>query len=149
MRLAAQAKGGYYPTPLRVVDLLAELIDTPPAYGRPGQTLRVLDPCCGGGDALAQLADALRAPTPCPWRPTGWNCTGTGPRKPGNCWTAPWPATCSPPPSPTASSACCSSIRPMTVRRVTRHRIPGPAGRNSENVPGPTDPPRSESLGGK
>ncbi len=60
MRLAAQAKGGYYPTPLRVVDLLAELIDSPPAYGRPGQTLRVLDPCCGGGDALAQLADGLR-----------------------------------------------------------------------------------------
>jgi UTP--glucose-1-phosphate uridylyltransferase len=24
MRLAAQAKGGYYPTPLRVVDLLAQ-----------------------------------------------------------------------------------------------------------------------------
>ena len=60
MRLSAQAKGGYYPTPLRVVDLLAELIDTPPAYGRTGQTLRVLDPCCGGGDALAQLADGLR-----------------------------------------------------------------------------------------
>ncbi len=60
MRLAAQAKGGYYPTPLRVVDLLAELIDSPTAYGRPGQTLRLLDPCCGGGDALAQLADALR-----------------------------------------------------------------------------------------
>ena len=60
MRLAAQAKGGYYPTPLRVVDLLAELIDTPPAYGRQGQTLRVLDPCCGGGDALARLADGLR-----------------------------------------------------------------------------------------
>ena len=60
MRLAAQAKGGYYPTPLRVVDLLAQLIDSPSAYGRPGQTLRVLDPCCGGGDALAQLADGLR-----------------------------------------------------------------------------------------
>ena len=60
MRLAAQAKGGYYPTPLQVVDLLAELIDSPPAYGRQGQTLRLLDPCCGGGDALAQLADNLR-----------------------------------------------------------------------------------------
>ena len=60
MRLAAQAKGGYYPTPLRVVDLLTQLIDSPSTYGRPGQTLRVLDPCCGGGDALAQLADGLR-----------------------------------------------------------------------------------------
>ena len=63
MRLSAQAKGGYYPTPLRVVDLLAQLIDSPAAYGRPGQTLRVLDPCCGGGDALAQLADGLRRTT--------------------------------------------------------------------------------------
>ena len=29
MRLAAQAKGGFYPTPPRVVDLLAELIPHP------------------------------------------------------------------------------------------------------------------------
>ena len=67
MRLAAQAKGGYYPTPMRVVDLLAELIDSPPAYGRPGQTLRVLDPCCGGGDALAATGRRLCAgPTTLP-----------------------------------------------------------------------------------
>ena len=31
MRLAAQAKGGFYPTPERVVDLLAGLIHTPTA----------------------------------------------------------------------------------------------------------------------
>ena len=36
-----------------------------------------------------------------------------------------------------------------SVRRVTRHRIPGSVGKNSEKVLGPTDPPRSESLGGK
>ncbi len=36
-----------------------------------------------------------------------------------------------------------------SVRRVTRHRIPGSSGKNSEKVLGPTDPPRSESLGGK
>ena len=59
MRLAGQAKGGYYPTPRRVVDLLAQLIDRPSTYGRLKQTLRLLDPCCGGGDALAQLADGL------------------------------------------------------------------------------------------
>ena len=29
MRLAAQAKGGFYPTPPRVVDLLAELVHAP------------------------------------------------------------------------------------------------------------------------
>ena len=32
MRLAAMAKGGYYPTPDRVVDLIAWLIDTPYGY---------------------------------------------------------------------------------------------------------------------
>ncbi len=59
MRLAAQAKGGYYPTPDRVVDLLADLIDAPYAHNRRNETLRVLDPCCGGGDALARLVGNL------------------------------------------------------------------------------------------
>ena len=39
--------------------------------------------------------------------------------------------------------------RSKRVRRVTRHRIPDSVGRNSEKVPGSTDLPRSESLGGK
>ncbi len=61
MRLGGQAKGGYYPTPERVVDMIAELIDTPLGYHYyTRETLRILDPCCGGGDALAQLAEALR-----------------------------------------------------------------------------------------
>ena len=34
------------------------------------------------------------------------------------------------------------------MRRVTRHRIPDSIGRNSENVPGSTDQPQSESLEG-
>ena len=32
MRLAAQAKGGFYPTPDRVVDMIADLIHTPSSY---------------------------------------------------------------------------------------------------------------------
>ena len=61
MRLAAQAKGGYYPTPERVVEMIAELVDTPLGYHYYTQeTLRILDPCCGGGDAVAQLAEELR-----------------------------------------------------------------------------------------
>ena len=60
MRLAAQAKGGFYPTPERVVDLLAELIHTPTGYyHRDRETLRILDPCCGAGEALAQLAERM------------------------------------------------------------------------------------------
>ena len=63
MRLAAQAKGGYYPTPERVVDLIAELIHTPSGYyHRDRETIRILDPCCGGGDALQRLAGILDRP---------------------------------------------------------------------------------------
>ena len=63
MRLAAQAKGGYYPTPDRVVDLIAELIHTPTGnYYRNMETLRILDPCCGAGDALQRLAGGLDGP---------------------------------------------------------------------------------------
>ena len=57
MRLAAQAKGGYYPTPDRVVDMIADLIDTPIGYHyHNNDTLRILDPCCGAGDAVERLA---------------------------------------------------------------------------------------------
>ena len=60
MRLAAQAKGGYYPTPDRVVEMIGGLIRIPPGSNR-RHVLRLLDPCCGAGDAAANLADALRA----------------------------------------------------------------------------------------
>ena len=67
MRLAAQAKGGFYPTPPRVVDLIAELIHTPSgSYNRGRETLRILDPCCGAGEALAQLAERLDRPNAIP-----------------------------------------------------------------------------------
>ena len=63
MRLAAMAKGGYYPTPERVVDLIADLIHTPTGYyHRNTETLRILDPCCGAGDALQRLAERLDRP---------------------------------------------------------------------------------------
>ena len=66
MRLAAQAKGGYYPTPERVVDLIADLIHTPSGYYRDRETLRILDPCCGAGDALERLAQRLDRPNSLP-----------------------------------------------------------------------------------
>ena len=63
MRLAAQAKGGFYPTPPRVIDLIAELIYAPASYRQSGrETLRILDPCCGAGEALAQLTERLTKP---------------------------------------------------------------------------------------
>ena len=67
MRLAAQAKGGYYPTPDRVVDLIADLIHTPSGnYYRERETVRILDPCCGAGDALQRLAERLDRPNSMP-----------------------------------------------------------------------------------
>ena len=60
MRLAAQAKGGFYPTPPRVVDLIAGLIRVPAGYyHRNRESVRILDPCCGAGEAAAQLAQRL------------------------------------------------------------------------------------------
>ena len=59
MRLAAQAKGGFYPTPDRVVDMIADLISTPIGYYYHNrETLRILDPCCGAGDAVDQAGEA-------------------------------------------------------------------------------------------
>ena len=53
----------YYPTPERVVDLIAELIHTPSgSYHRGRETIRILDPCCGAGDALQRLAENLDRP---------------------------------------------------------------------------------------
>ena len=60
MRLAAQAKGGFYPTPPRVIDLVSKLLYGARGRQRSIDTLRILDPCCGAGDALAQFADLLR-----------------------------------------------------------------------------------------
>ena len=60
MRLAGQAKGGYYPTPPRVVDYISALIAPAPAWGKGRDHItRLLDPCCGPGDALSQLADSM------------------------------------------------------------------------------------------
>lgn len=60
MRLGGQLKGGYYPTPPRVVDHIRSLLYAPIRYGRNrDQIVRLLDPCCGPGDALRQLADSM------------------------------------------------------------------------------------------
>ena len=62
MRLAAQARGGFYPTPPNVVDLVAGLVHVPSSYYGCRETVRILDPCCGAGEALARLAGRLGGP---------------------------------------------------------------------------------------
>ncbi len=53
MRLEAQAKAGFYPTPAEVV----EIIQTWIGERAPGLR-RLLDPCCGTGEPAAQIAAA-------------------------------------------------------------------------------------------
>jgi len=48
-RLVSQAKLGYYPTPPEVVDHLRQAFVFDP-------DVRLLDPCCGAGEALAEIA---------------------------------------------------------------------------------------------
>jgi type I restriction-modification system DNA methylase subunit len=50
MRLEAQAKAGFYPTPPKVV----EIIQTWIGEKKPGLR-RLLDPCCGTGEPAAQI----------------------------------------------------------------------------------------------
>jgi hypothetical protein len=56
-RLIARAKCGFYPAPPEAIELAAEYIVAP----RAGQ-FTILDPCCGQGDAIKQLAELLKCP---------------------------------------------------------------------------------------
>ncbi|HVX09964.1 MAG TPA: DUF6094 domain-containing protein [Pirellulales bacterium] len=57
MRLVAQAKGGFYAAPPAAVAMAARWLQ-PPAR----QRFCVLDPCCGQGAAIVQLAEAVGCP---------------------------------------------------------------------------------------
>ena len=54
MRLAAQAKMGYYPTPSLVVSLVSGIL----IRNSPGN-IRILDPCAGEGTAVKEIAEFL------------------------------------------------------------------------------------------
>ncbi len=58
-RLESAAKAGYYPTPPRVAAAIARLLTPARTGGK--QTLRLLDPCTGTGEAAATVARALGA----------------------------------------------------------------------------------------
>jgi len=59
-RLAAQEKMQFYPTPLPVVDLIAQHLQAP----RTGDgIMRLFDPCVGTGEPLARLAEHLHVQT--------------------------------------------------------------------------------------
>lgn len=56
-RLESTARAGYWPSPPAVVERVAALIR--PAQRGSRQTTRLLDPCCGTGAALRELADRI------------------------------------------------------------------------------------------
>lgn len=66
MRLAGQAKGGYYPTPTRVTEYIAANTAPRPNSATKDSIIRMLDPCCGPGEALDQFADSTKAKTTIP-----------------------------------------------------------------------------------
>ena len=55
MRLAAQTKMGYYPTPPIVVSLITGIL----VRNGPGK-IRIFDPCAGEGHALNEIKDSLQ-----------------------------------------------------------------------------------------
>ena len=116
MRLAAQAKGGFYPTPERVVDFIATLIRAPAGYYyRNREVLRILDPCCGAGEAVAQLGERLTQDNTIPIETYGVELHTDRAEE-----TAPWPQTCSRPPSATRLSASACLIRhTITTRKAS------------------------------
>lgn len=58
MRLAGQQKLGFFPVPPEAMAFLAKFIAPP----EDSANVRLLDPCCGQGAAIKQLAGALRIP---------------------------------------------------------------------------------------
>ena len=59
-RLASEEKAGYYPTPPAVVDLIAARMDARVPTDADSPVCRMIDPCCGEGDALSRLAQRFR-----------------------------------------------------------------------------------------
>ena len=55
MRTQGKMKAGFYPTPVEVVDLIADFIKRPLF----NEGIRLLDPCAGEGEALRALASRL------------------------------------------------------------------------------------------
>ena len=66
MRLAGQAKGGYYPTPPRVTEYIATALIPYTQESHHLDAITLFDPCCGPGEALEQLAKSLKERTTAP-----------------------------------------------------------------------------------
>ena len=59
MRLEGISKAGFYPTPPDVVKRIAAMCHLSTRNGEPDFVYRIMDPCCGEGEALALFQDSL------------------------------------------------------------------------------------------
>jgi hypothetical protein len=65
MRLAGQQRLGFYPAhPQAIAELVKHLRCKPPDPTKKADSPCILDPCCGKGTAIKQIADALGVPEP-------------------------------------------------------------------------------------
>src|SRR5690554_4611233 len=56
-RIASQSQAGYYPTPPEEMELICKKLVTE----KPNELYNLLDPCCGKGNALIQIAEHLES----------------------------------------------------------------------------------------
>lgn len=56
-RLASEAKMGYYPTPDETLEKIISYLRV--SYGFDSEGVHLLDPCCGEGEALQEIANAI------------------------------------------------------------------------------------------
>ena len=108
--------------------MIATLIDTPRlSYYSRGKTVRILDPCCGAGDAVAQLAECLNRPNTVPIETFGVELhKDRAEEAQGPYWTTPWPPTSSEPRWPTGPSVSSTSTRLMTGTARGREKSGAP-----------------------
>ena len=63
MRIAAQAKQGFYPAhPIAVAELVKHLTCRPPDPVKKFDTINILDPCAGKGMAIRDIAVGIACP---------------------------------------------------------------------------------------
>lgn len=59
-RLASESKGGFYATPIDELKLLCKRIRLRYDEAEVSREVRIIDPCCGQGEALDLIAETLK-----------------------------------------------------------------------------------------
>jgi hypothetical protein len=133
MRLAAQAKGGFYPASSEAIKFICSFLTVAPGEGAPA----ILDPCCGRAEALATIGAELKVDESCLYAceldvnrsiaargrlPRATVLTETdylGRRRPGRARSA-WPGSTRRSTTSWAAAAAWSTASPRGRRRILR-----------------------------